>query len=399
MTTTSTNITRDGASAASAGDDFSARIHAVLPRIRERREEIERARRLPRDLVDEISATGIFRFGVPRAYGGDEAEFPDFLRVIETVAAADGSTGWCVANGMLISMTPGFMKEDGVREVFADISTPRAFVVEPAGAAVEEEGGIRLSGRWRFASNVTHVDWIGLGCMIMEGGKPRMTEHGPEIRHVFVPVSEIEIHDTWHVSGLCGTGSFDVSCKDVFVPARRVFSVFAPDARPEPLYQLPVLAPVASFYAAVSLGIGRAALDELIAHAPSKLQAMTMIPLTEKPVAQVEIARAEGELSAARSYLYDTVDDMWQTVSAGGTATLRQEALLRIASNQAVEVAARVAQTAARHAGASAIFDASPFQRHMRDTEVLTHHMITAPHWWEDAGRVLMGLQPIAPLF
>jgi alkylation response protein AidB-like acyl-CoA dehydrogenase len=63
---------------------FPERVHAVLPQIRERREEIEKTRRLPRDLVDELIATGLFRLGVPKAIGGDEAEPMDILRAIES---------------------------------------------------------------------------------------------------------------------------------------------------------------------------------------------------------------------------------------------------------------------------------------------------------------------------
>ena len=247
-------------------------LHALLPRIRERREEIESARQLPRDLVDELIATGIFSMGVPRVFGGGEASPADMLRVIELIAAADGSTGWCAGIGIMNNMTGGFMPEEGAREVFVDPSLPRALVADPAGMAREADGGVLISGRWRFASGVTHSDWITLGAIVMEGDGPRMTPHGPDIIHVQVPTSDIEIHDTWHVSGLRGTGSFDVSCKDLFVPARRRFSLFdSTNFRPEPLYQMPTLAVVAPPTAAVGLGIARAALDEVYAMAPTKM--------------------------------------------------------------------------------------------------------------------------------
>ena len=145
-------------------------------------------------------------------------------------------------------------------------------------------------------------------------------------------VSDVEIHDTWDVSGLRGTGSHDVSCDDVFVPERRLVSLFDPSGhRPEPLYQMPVLTLVAPPIAAVALGVARSALDELCDLAPSKTPAMSMVPLTEKPVAQVDVARSEGELGAARSFLYDTTDDLWQTVLGGGQPTMRQRSLCRIA--------------------------------------------------------------------
>src|SRR5688572_17222815 len=95
-------------------------IKDLLPTIRARRQEIEEARRLPRNLVEDLRKTGVFSLSVPRAIGGQEARPVDIMRAIETVATADGSTGWCtmIANGSGIAA--GYMSESGAREVFTD---------------------------------------------------------------------------------------------------------------------------------------------------------------------------------------------------------------------------------------------------------------------------------------
>jgi alkylation response protein AidB-like acyl-CoA dehydrogenase len=228
-----------------------------------------------------------------------------------------------------------------------------------------------------------------------------MTSGGmPEVVHVVLPVSEVHIHDTWFVSGLCGTGSNDFSCEDVFVPQRRTLSLFDPTGyRPEPLYQMPVLTLVAPAVAAVALGIIRAAIDELTDLAPSKMPAMRASPLAEKPVTQVAVARAEGALGAARSYLYDTLDDVWEAVSAGGQPTMRQRSLCRIAAVRAVETAAQVTRTMSTLAGGTSVYSTSSLQRHARDADVLTHHFTQSPQVWEDAGRVMMAFDPLVPVF
>jgi alkylation response protein AidB-like acyl-CoA dehydrogenase len=351
--------------------------------------------------VEDLSKTGIFRLGVPKALGGEEADPLDMMRAIELVASADGSTGWCTMLALGGGMVGGYMREEGAREVFADPSAPTALVAEPAGAAVRTDGGVRVTGRWRFASGITHAGWVVVGAVVMENGQPVMTPHGPEIIHVFLPVSQVEIHDTWHVSGLCGTGSNDLSCADVFVPEVRILSLFntAEMARPEPLYQMPVLSVVAPPIAAVAVGIARAALDEVYELAETKTPSMSMSPTSTKPVAQVELARAEASLGAARAYLYDTVDEIWQTVVGGGTPTPRQEAHCRMASNQATETAARVARAASTFAGSTSVYTTSSIQRHARDADVITHHFTQSPYVWEDAGRVLFGQEPLAPLF
>lgn len=379
---------------------FSTKIHALLPGIRERREEIEQGRRLPQDLVDDLSATGIFRLAIPQTLGGLAADPLDVMRAIELVSTADGSTGWCAMLGIGAGYEIGHLAEGGAREVYARMDAPKALVAEPAGAAVDDGDGVRVSGRWRFASGITHSDWVLAGCIMMDGGQPRMTEHGPEIVHVFMPVSDVQVHDTWHVSGLCGTGSNDFSCENVFVPRERVTSLFNPmHVYPEPQYRMPVLSLVAPMISAVAVGIARAALDELYELAGTKTPSMSMVPMSEKAAAHVILAQAEGELGAARSYLYDTLDDIWQTVVGEGTPSLRQEALCRIASNQATATAARVARTASTFAGSTSVYTSSSLQRHVRDADVITHHFTQSPYVWEDAGRVLLGQEPLAPLF
>src|SRR5262245_9523642 len=102
------------------------RLQELLPTIRARREEIERARRLPRELVSSLRETGVFSLEVPRAFGGQEAPPIDVMRAIETVATADGSTGWCVGLATANNGAAGFMDERGAREVFSDPSAPTA---------------------------------------------------------------------------------------------------------------------------------------------------------------------------------------------------------------------------------------------------------------------------------
>jgi alkylation response protein AidB-like acyl-CoA dehydrogenase len=380
---------------------FARQIHDLLPQIRARREEIESARQLPRDLVDELSATRIFRMAVPRALGGEEADPLDLMRVIEIISSADGSTGWCTSIGVGLGLVAGYMPEAGARDVFCGRAAPAAGVVEPAGAVVLADGGIRLSGRWRFASGITHAEWVVAGGVVMEDGRPRMTPTGmPAVVHALLPVSAVTVHDTWFASGLCGTGSHDVSCADVFVPASRTFSLFDPSGhRPEPLYQMPIHTLFAPSIAVVALGIARAALDEVSDLATTKKPSMSAVRLADKPVTQVEIARAEGALGAARSFLYDAVDDVWQTVLTGARPTMRQRARCRIAATQATETASRVAHTASTLAGGTSIYTSSSLQRHARDADAITHHISQSPQTWEDAGRVLMGHDPLFPLF
>lgn len=368
---------------------YSDKIHALLPAIQTRREETEAGRRLPGDIVDGLIDSGVFGLAVPRVLGGAELDPTDQLRVIETLSTADGSTGWCAMIALGNGVFAGYMPEAGAKEIFADPHRPTAASIAPAGSAGAVDEGLRVSGRWRFASGIEHTEWVLAGCVF--DGTPT---------HVFMPVGDVRVHDTWYASGLCGTGSQDFEAVDVFVPQERVVSVFdATKHRPEPLYQIPVLPLFAAHVAAVGLGIARAALDEVTELSMAKTPSFSTDRMADKPVTQVELARAEASLGAARSFLYDTLDDVWQTVASGMDPTRRQHALCRAASIHASETAAQVARTASVLAGGTSIYSSSSLQRHARDADAVTHHVTQSPQMWEESGRVLLGLDPLFAIF
>jgi hypothetical protein len=79
------------------------------------------------------------------------------------------------------------------------------------GQARRTPGGYRVSGRFPFVSGCHHCEWAWLGCLVTEDGAPRVDDNGvPETIQCFVRLSQCEILDTWHTTGLRGTGSNDV---------------------------------------------------------------------------------------------------------------------------------------------------------------------------------------------
>lgn len=76
----------------------------------ERAEEIEKARRLPKDLSDRFADAGFYRMCVPSVYGGLELPPAETMETIETLARADGASAWCVfigaTSGTVLAMLP-----------------------------------------------------------------------------------------------------------------------------------------------------------------------------------------------------------------------------------------------------------------------------------------------------
>ncbi len=141
-------------------------------------------------------------------------------------------------------------------------------------------------------------------------------------------------------------------------------------------------------------------LDDLTERSQAKVPSLYSDVLADKAITQVELARAEASLGGARSFVYETSEEMWQTVNAGRPPSARQLALGRIAATQAVKSAASVTRTRqyARWREFDLLHVVSP-QRHARDAEAITHHFTVTPHTWEEAGRVLLGRKPNVPFF
>src|ERR1700726_3111051 len=100
---------------ATAGD--SPILHAAIglaEEIRTASEEIERGRRIPPDLAMAMKNAGIFSMPMPLAWGGPELDPLTQFRVIEALAMADGSAGWCAMIGCDGGYVTAFLDQDVV---------------------------------------------------------------------------------------------------------------------------------------------------------------------------------------------------------------------------------------------------------------------------------------------
>ena len=342
----------------------------------------ERDRRLAEPLVAALADAGLFRLCVPAAAGGLEAHPGTLVAAVRALAAGDAAAGWCVAIAATSGLVAGYLPEEAARAIYADPATMVAGVFAPKGRATPEPGGYRVSGRWPFASGCEHADWLMGGCVV-DGG----------MRLMLAPAEAFTIHDTWHVMGLRATGSHDIELDGVHIPAERTASVLGdPPLQPGPLYAFPLFGLLALAIAAVSLGIARGALDDLIALAGGKVPTGGKRTLAERGTVQAEVARAEAAVRAAGALLDEAIGAAWERAVAGAGVDVEQRAALRLAATHATAVSTRATDTAYTLAGGSALYESSPLQRRVRDAHAATQHMLVAPATWELTGRVLLGM-------
>ena len=367
---------------------------ALAPVLAAHSEEGERSRRLAREVVEALVAGGFFRMLVPSSFGGTETEPATFVATVEELARHDAAAGWCIAACATSGMVAAYIDEGAAQEVFGGDASVSGGVFAPRGTAHRESDTYLVSGRWAFASGIDHCDWLMGGCMVIENGTRRMLAEGrPDIRLVLVPESEVEVIDTWDVSGLRGTGSHDMQVHEVRVPAERTTSLLTdkPIER-GPLYAFPIFGLLALSIAGVALGIARAALDDLVELAGGKTPTLSARRLADRHATQSTVARSEAALRATRELLYAEIERGWAEARRHGEVSIAEKAALRLAATHATTAAAEAVDAAYALGGGTSIYETSPLQRHFRDVHAATQHMLVGPQTWELTGRLLLGL-------
>ncbi len=356
--------------------------------------EIECARRIPADISRQMAAAGFYRMFVPQRFGGLEVSPLEGVQVFETLARREASCAWVAFIGATSGSVLARLPDDFAKSIFPHPETLITGVFAPTGTAELREGGFLVNGRWQWGSGSQNADWILGGCAITQDGTPLRTGSGAPRSHMlaFTP-DQVHFADTWHVSGLRGTGSLDYDVRDAYVPEARAVGYLVTKNPDRPLYQFPQFAFLALGIAAVALGAARGAIDDLQAIASTKVRAGGSTRLAERPYAQMEVAKAEATLRSARAFYYETLEAAWQKALRGEPIPVTERRDLRLATTHAMQAAVQTVDAMYTLAGGSSVYESSDLQRRFRDVHVATQHIMVSPGTLETVGRLLLGVE------
>jgi alkylation response protein AidB-like acyl-CoA dehydrogenase len=361
------------------------RVRALAPTLRMQRRAIERAQRLPDEIVHALIDLDVLRGLAPRALGAPELSPHAMIAILEALAEGDPSVGWIAMVATATSLSAGYLDETGAREVFGRPADVACGVFAPGGRAVEVDGGVRVTGRWSFGSGVAHARHV-LGGFVVERGAERVMMQG------FFAREQVEIVETWDTMGMRGTGSNDFVVKDAFVPTHRLLALTKPPREAGLTYRFPLFGLLALGVSAVATGLARSAIEELRQVAATKRPQGSKRTLAEREVVQLELAKIEMSLRAARALVRETVVEVESRVLCGESMSTSDRGLLRATAAHATHTAAEVVAVAHRLVGSSSIFESSPLAQAFRDVHVATQHAMVAEPVFALAGRVMLGL-------
>ncbi|WP_221798173.1 acyl-CoA dehydrogenase family protein [Oceanobacter mangrovi] len=360
---------------------------SLLTDIRARRQEFEDQKYISQDIVERFRKIGVYRAMVPAAMGGDERSPAEFLQMVETIAAADGSAGWVASFGMnpaylaaLPVATIDKVWSEGPDVVFAG-------GIFPTQPAKRVDGGYMVSGRWKFGSGSMGASLIGVGIQ-PDNGEPLP-------RMAVMPADKVKIEPNWDVIGMVGTGSHDLVVDEVFVPEEWTFVRGGKPTIDSQFFRYPSLSFAAQVLSVTTAGLAREALDIVQAMAAGRKSVTGAPNLGEREYVQIEIARAEAKLRASRSFFYQVTEEAWATIQAGDLPSREQTSLLRLATTHLTHECAEAVRIAYQVAGMTSTYNDHPLSRILRDSMMATQHAFMGAVTLKNAGAMFFGHDPL----
>jgi 3-hydroxy-9,10-secoandrosta-1,3,5(10)-triene-9,17-dione monooxygenase len=385
------------------GDDayaaMMARAKALVPQLRDRAARTEELRRLPPETERDLHDSGLFRIVQPKRVGGSEFDYVSLVDFADTIALADASVAWNLANlsshhWMLAMFDPFAQDAVWSKDVNALIASSFVF---PAGRARKVEGGYVLRGRWPFSSGVDASEWNMLAGIVSSDDEA----DGIEYRIFLLHKHDYRIIDSWHASGLRGTGSNDVEVHDTFVAAPMTLAVAdlaggptpGSDVNPNALYALPVFSLFPYVLSGVALGNAQACLDDYIELARHRASTYNRAKLADLQSTKIKIAEASAKIDAARLIMRSTCIQAMADARAGRIPDMAAKTKARRDGAYSVNLCTEAVSLLFAASGARGLYTSGALQRQFRDASAINSHIaFNFDAQGTNFGRVALGL-------
>ena len=383
-------------------EEILERARSLIPVLKQRAPETEKIRRIPDATIQDLHDTGIWKIVRPAKYGGWETDFGVMVEVAAELARGCASTSWVYTNIISHNWMLPMWPVEAHEAVWGE--NPDALIgsslIYPPGKVAPAEGGYMLSGRWPYSSGIDASDWVMVGGMdpaLGDGDKP-----GP--RMFVVRARDMEIIDTWHVSGLAGTGSHDIACDQLFVPHFMTLAAKETSggldqgtgSSDADVYKLPVLGLFAHFLAFPMLGMAQGAYDDYVETLKEQVSIYSNTRVGDHVTIQLKIAEAGALIDTGRSIMKESWVEAHKLIAAGEVPSIVHKTRWRRDAAYAAQGCVRALDLVYDACGGTAIYLDNELQRRFRDIHAAAHQIqikfeINGPEF----SRVALGLEPL----
>ncbi|MCE7001257.1 acyl-CoA dehydrogenase family protein [Kibdelosporangium philippinense] len=353
--------------------------------------EAERANRLSDESAKALHDAGLFRLGVPKAYGGLEADLTSCLEVVVELARACPSSSWIIDVSYGAQHLAARFPDRTRQELWTD-NPDQAFCGSFNGMAMSTarvDGGQVVSGRWSWVSGCYQANWAVLAVPLVDEQNETVGE-----AMALVPTRELSIEDTWDMAGLRGTGSHTLVAAEVFVPDHRIRDVadlMQPPAEVrESLYHVS-LGSLALTFAGTMLGAAEEIFDATmrVVERGKPMADSVYEHLADSPDLRANLANARTLIDSARLHLFRAAD----SVDNDAPLDPKTRARVRMDTGYASKLLRQAADLLLSVGGASSLATSNPVQRYWRDLNTAARHpTISAELSTDIYGRALVGI-------
>ena len=375
------------------------RIDDLRPMLIAKGREGDQARRVPEEVFDALAATGAFSISAPTKFGGLAANTREAHAVARAIGRGDGGAAWVTgildSGAWVLSLMDSRAQEDvwGGKDGLDNFIS---IVLATSSEAEPVEGGYRVTGRWGYGTGSLHARWSLLGI-------PLKDENGEVVDAglALIPSADLSYEDNWYVAGMKSSGSVMQIAEEVFVPEHRIFPLTAAveggylGHNPEQAYQTVFVPSLFMKLIGPHLGMGRAALDFVIAKAESKAIAYTGYDKQADAVSfQLAIAKASMQLNAAELVAQQVADEIYEGAGSGYYAPYAERIEMRAKAGWIVETITNMIEQLLTAHGSAGFAETSLLQRMWRDQATASRHGHTlAASGYEAFGKIIFNRQ------
>ena len=346
----------------------------------------EQKGRLTDEVLDWLQQEQALRILIPEDCGGLEWPLPKVVAYFEALAWADGNLGWLVNLGAGANMFAGYFDRLTARQLFTDKRIWCAGSGANSGKAVRVDGGYRITGRWKYASGSAHATHFTANAVLVGPGDRDDSADlspdsaAPDFRSFIFRRADVQVLDSWQVTGLCATSSNDFAVSDLFVPDAHVFSLVEPSTFAHgPLYRFPFETLAVVNMACMPTGLALHFIDlfaELIAE---KKPLHRTNPLKDDPLLKTIFAETVDSFLAARTQMFMVLKQVWMRYEQQEVVEQQLLMHLTMAARHAVAEARSLICQLYSFGGMNMVFTRSPLNKVWRDFAVASQHYLLSP--------------------
>jgi 3-hydroxy-9,10-secoandrosta-1,3,5(10)-triene-9,17-dione monooxygenase len=374
-------------------------VAPLLPLIAVQAAEADATRSVSSAVIAALKSNDVMRMSAARALDGLESSITAMGRELEAVAAACGSTGWCLWNHLCVFHFYCGLLGPAHIELLRSITANRHWVCLPAGAGTGVIGKVDgeevvLNGVASFGSGGRYADYTGITFLFE-------AERAPHLVLVRTDHKGVRIDPTWKAMSLRASATDHLHYEDVRAPLSSVVPFPLPYrvAFRDPAYSViddryreDWVALSDLWLGCMAVGVADAALKEACSSIQGRVAIMG-VKMTERPTVHVNLGQAVALIAAARATIYDACAKTDARIAAHQTPTEGNYLEQLGASIMALRLCDDAMRLTLPVLGGNGLREGQSFERRYRDFQAMPLHINAHPdRVSEQLGRYALGL-------